>query len=290
MKKYNSLSELLSDYRILNNISQVDLAAKMNVDIRTVIRWEANETLIKSEKEEELVDETFIPYQVIRNLNASVAIPTFYDFSLRKYALAELSVELPDADWIKAQMDNPTKRIRTISFESDIDNIIRYAQFLYNTPKPIHKELIREAAKLLPELNLIISDSSGYYSGHCVIFPMSLSTYQKLKDREIIESQLTINDLVDYRKESCPVFHFYDITADCNENVYYLVGDFLKFFRDQPLTDYLVSSLTTRSDSYEINKQLGMNLVWEDREEQESLGTKAPPRFYTGNYKDFLGR
>lgn len=290
MKKYNSLGELLLDYRILNNISQVDLAAKMNVDIRTVIRWEANETLIKSEKEEELVEETFIPYQVIRNLNASVAIPTFYDFSLRKYALAELSVELPNADWIKSQMDNPTNRIRTINFKSDIDNILRYAHFLYDTPEPINKELICEAIKRLPELNLIISDSSGFYSGHCVIFPIRLSTFQKLKDRTITEGQLTVNDIVDYKKEPYPVFHFYDITADCNENVYYLLGDILRFFRDLALTNYLVSSLTTRYDTYIINEQLGMELIWEDKQEQARLGLKAPPRFYKGNFDAFLDK
>ena len=63
MKKYSSIGELLIDYRTLNNISQIDLASKFDLDIRTIQRWEKNITLLKADKEEEMVDITFIPYQ-----------------------------------------------------------------------------------------------------------------------------------------------------------------------------------------------------------------------------------
>ena len=88
MKKYNSIGELLADFRKLNKISQAEFASRLNVDIRTVQRWENGTTLIKSEKEDEIVKETILPYQLVRNLNAVVPIPTFYDFSLRKYSLS----------------------------------------------------------------------------------------------------------------------------------------------------------------------------------------------------------
>ena len=80
MKKYSSIGELLIDYRSLNNISQIELASEFDVDIRTIQRWEKNMTLLKPDKEEEMIDITFIPYQVIRNLSAPFSIPTFYDF------------------------------------------------------------------------------------------------------------------------------------------------------------------------------------------------------------------
>jgi transcriptional regulator with XRE-family HTH domain len=288
LKKYTLLGELLVDYRKLNNISQAGFAAKMNVDIRTVIRWEANETLIKSEKEEELVEETFIPYQVIRNLNAMVAIPTYYDFRIRKYALAELSNKMPDAHWFKVQMNHTTKRMRRIAFDSDVDNILKYTQFEYKQAKPVSRELIKEALKRLPELNLIIFDHAGYYSGHSVILPINQTTFQKLKNREIVEGQLTENDLVDFRKEPVPVFHAFDLTADCNENMYYLIGTILRFFQEISHKNYLYSSITARYDSYEINEQIGMKIVWEDRQEQADLSLPAPPRFYEGNFEAFL--
>ena len=87
MKKYNSLGQLFIDYRAFNNMSQADFANLVEVDVRTVQRWEKDVTLIKSEKEEDIVMETLLPYQMIRNLNATISIPTYYDFKLRKYSL-----------------------------------------------------------------------------------------------------------------------------------------------------------------------------------------------------------
>jgi len=288
MKKYLSLGELLIDYRNLNDLSQTDLAVQLNVDIRTVIRWEKDETLVKSEKEEELVEETFIPYQVIRNLNATVAIPTYYDFRIRKYSLAEISNELPETEWLKAQIEKPTERVRAIEFKSDIDSILRYSQFQHNLNKPLNRQLIIEAVKILPELNLIIVDDAGYYSGHCVVFSINSDTYKKLKDHEILEGEITLEDLTDFRKESKSIFHFYDVTADCNENTFYIAGAVLKFFKELQNEDYIVSSLTHRHDSYGLNTHLGLQLIWEDEEVRDILGVETQARFYEGDFKKFL--
>ena len=288
MKKYLTLGELLNDYRNLNKISQLDLAAKLNVDIRTVIRWEKDETLIKSEKEEELVEETFIPYQVIRNLNATVAIPTFFDFRIRKYSLSEIFSELPETEWLRVQIEKPTERVRKIELKSDSDSILRYSQFQHNMNKPLNRQLINEAVKILPELNLVIVDDAGYYAGHCVVLSIKDDTYQKLKTHEILESEITLEDLTDFRKESKPIFHFYDVTADCNENIFYLAGAVLKFFKELQHIDYIATSLTHRYDSYGLNTHLGMQLVWEDKEVRDILGVETQARFYEGDFKEFL--
>jgi len=288
MKRYTSFGELLVDYRDYNQISQADLAAVLNIDVRTVIRWEKNETMIKSDKEEELVEITFIPYQVIHNLNASVVIPTYYDFNIRKYALSEISGDLPDADWFKDQINVTTKRIRPIQYESDTDNILKYTKFQYSTSKPISRDLIWEATRILPEINLVIMDGNGFYSGHIVIFPIQFNTYQKLKTRKMDEGQLTIRDLVDPRNEEKPVFHGFDITADCNENLYYIVSALLKYFEKLATVEYIYSAITSRYDTFEICKKIGLNIVWEDKTMQTSQGLKAPLRFQEGNFSAFL--
>ena len=41
---------ILIDYRTLNNISQIELASKFDLDIRTIQRWEKNITLLKADK------------------------------------------------------------------------------------------------------------------------------------------------------------------------------------------------------------------------------------------------
>jgi len=289
MKQYNTLGELLIDYRKINKISQLDIAAQFEVDIRTIIRWEKNETLLKPENEEKMLEITFIPYQVIHNLNAIVSIPVFYDFDIRKYSLSSLSIEFQDANWLKIKLGKTTSRLRTIKYESDVDDIIRCTLVQKHILKPINKDLIKKATKLLPSLNFIIFDRSGYYSGHSVFFPLKRSTYDKIKKRTFEEKDITLQDIVDYKKEKNPVFYAYDINTDCNENLYYITASMMKFFSEFNGA-YTYAGYVSRHDSYEINKQLGTTLVWEDKVLQNEIHSKAPPRLYEGNFNKFLNQ
>jgi len=288
VKKYTSIGELLSDYRENYKMSQVDFAANLNVDVRTITRWETNKTLIKSEKEKDLVIETLLPYQLVRNLNAVVPIETYYDFRIRKYSLAPLTNELPNAFWLSEKINELTYRISTIEKEIDFDHIIKDIQFQKHSPKIIDKRLIQEAIKLLPELNLIVTDKSGYYAGHSIVFPINSSTFEKLKNKDISEEELKISDLVNYKSKENPIFYNYDITADCNDNIFYLAHHYFRFFLKLQNKNYTFCSFTIRHDSFKLNEQLGLELVWEDYKEQKLRNLDAPPRFYVGDFKDFL--
>ncbi len=288
MKKYSSIGELLIDYRTLNNISQIELASKFDLDIRTIQRWEKNITLLKADKEEEMVDITFIPYQVIRNLNAPVSIPTFYDFNTRKYSLSVIAQELPNPNWIKSKMNNTTERLRTISHNSDTENIIRCSLIQKHISKPIRKELILKAVALVPELNLILFDNSGYYAGHSVFLPISQISYNRIKNKSIKEEDLSELDLIDYKKEANPVFYAYDISADCNENLYYIAGAVMRFFSKLENKKYLYASNVSRNDTYELNEQLGIPIVLEDTTTQKELKSNARSRLYEGHFERFF--
>jgi len=287
MKKYESLGELITDYRKINNISQADFAANLNVDVRTINRWEKNITLVKPEKEDSLVQETLLPHQLIRNLNASNPIPTFYDFSIRKYSLTKLTNKMPEASWFKIQIEIATKRIRPIDYDRDINYIVKHMQF----HKPISKNIanvIRESIKLLPEINLIIEDDSGYYSGHSLMFPIKESTYEKLKARKMSDNELNVDDLVNYKTQSKPVIFGFDVTADCNNNIYYITNQLLRFLRDLPNQDYLFCSIPLRHDNYKLNEQAGLKIIWEGKKGKNKYGLEVAPRFQEGNFKDFL--
>ena len=289
MKKYSSIGELLIDFRTLNNISQADLAAKFEVDVRTILRWEKNQTLLKPEKEEAMVDVTFIPYQVIRNLNAPVAIPTYYDFDIRKYSLSSLTKEFPDIKSIKSRMISiKTDRLRTIKHESDLDEIIRCSLVQKHISKPIRKELILKAVELLPELNFILFDSSGFYSGHCVFFPINQKSYSGIKNKITTEEDLTGDQLINYKQEENPVFYAFDMNADCNENLTFILSKILNFFITLSNKNYTYASYTSRHDTFEVNELLGIKLLWEDKAFQDELKSKAPPRLYQGNFTNFI--
>lgn len=289
MTRYTSLGELLIDYRYLNKISQSDLAAEFDVDIRTIIRWEKNETLLKPEKEEAMVDVTFIPYQVVRNLNAPVSIPTYYDLALRKYSLSKMSNQLPEANWLKDRLNIITDRVRTIQFDSDIENIIRCVSIQHHINKPLNKEVIKKAISILPELNLVMFDASNYYSGHSVFLPLSNDCFMKLRNREMVEENIEVSDLVDYKKLEKPIFYAYDINSDCNENLFYISSKIITFFKGVQ-GNYLYGAFVSRTDSYSINNQLGVEVVWEDKEEKTTNEQTIVPRFYEGNFTKYLSK
>lgn len=288
MKKYQTLGDLLIDFRNQQSISQTELASQFDVDVRSVIRWEKNESLLSSDKENAMAEITFIPYQVIRNLNTANQIPTFYDFDLRKYSLSTISSNLPDADWIKSRIDYQTDRIKPVATRDNLKHIIRFTKLQKNPLKSINPELIFEASKCLPELNMIIHDQSGYYSGHCIYFPLNMDTYLKIKNREINESQLEPSDLIDYRNHDNPVFYCHSITADCNENFFYVIGAVLKFYRDTPIKNYLYALLTSRYDSHLMSDQFGIKTVWEDNETKNKYNLLDVPRLVEGNFSAFL--
>lgn len=287
MKKYQSIGELLIDYRKVKQLSQADFAASINVDTRTIQRWENGSTLIKPEKEESIVVETLLPYQLIRNLNASKPIPTYYDFHIRKYSLTKLAKKLPKASWFKANIDVATNRIRSLDYDQDIDDLVRYMSLHKKISRSL-KAVIKESIKLIPELNLIIFDDSGYYSGHSLVFPVNEEAYMRLRNREMTEQELRVSDLVDYRTLDRPIFFSLDITADCNDNIYFIVGQMFRFIRDQLNGDYLFCSIPFRYDNFEVNADIGLHIVWEDDRYKNEFGLEMASRFQEGNFKKML--
>jgi transcriptional regulator with XRE-family HTH domain len=288
MKQYFSIGNLLIDFRNERGLSQLDLSALLNVDIRTIQRWEKDITLIKPEKEREIAELTLLPYQLIRNLNAAIPIPTYYDFRIRKYSLSELNNELPDARWLKERLDEMSDRIHTIDPLKDMDILRKDLAFQKNGEEPIGRNILERAIELLPELNLIIMDNYDNYSGHSIVLPISFSTYEKVKQKDMEVHDLYIEDLVNYKTQEKPVFLNYDITADCNDNLFYLAHVFLRFFEDKNQVDYEFCSHTMRYDSYKLNEQLGLDLIWEGEVQRDGLGLEYHPRFYTGNLSGYL--
>lgn len=287
MRQYKEIGELLIDFRKINSMSQEDFAAMLDVDVRTVQRWETGSTLIKPKKEEEIVKMTHLPYQLIRNLNGSLPIPTFYDFSLRKYALNKLNVKLPSASWFKSHLDKATRRIRELDHERDIDYLESYMQFHKKINRNL-SEVIRESSRRIPEMNLIITDDSGYYSGHSLIFPIGEEAYRRLRSREMKESELTLNDLAMPGSGERRIYYGFDITADCNDNMFFLLGQLLRVIRDEPEQNYLYCAIPLRSDNFELNEDIGLKIIWEGEKGVNQFGLEVAPRFQEGNFRNFL--
>jgi hypothetical protein len=95
-------------------------------------------------------------------------------------------------------------------------------------------------------------------------------------------------DLIDYKKEANPIFYAYDISADCNENLYYIAGGVMKFFSKIENKKYLYASYASRNDTYELNEQLGISIVLENKTKQKELKSNALLRLYEGHFEKFF--
>lgn len=288
MKKYYTIGTLFIDYREFHDLSQNELADLLGVDLRTIQRWEKDLTLIKSEKEEDIVLNTLMPYQLIHNLNAAVPIPTFYDLRLRKYATSSMANGLPHATWFRDQIEITSERLRPIDIDFDLKYLKRFIQTQQRDDHFLDEELVRESVRLLPELNLILTTPSGYYSSHCMIMPLREEAYERLKAQQMHKKDLRAKDLIDPSQSDRKYYFNYDSTADSNDNAYYLLAAFLRFFKELGDSDYRFVTISERQDGYLLNKQVGMNVIWEDHQKQERMGWEYPPRFMEGDYKEFL--
>ena len=288
MKRYYSIGELFSDYREFYSLSQTDFAGIIKVDLRTVQRWEKNLTLVKSEKEEEIVLATLMPYQLIHNLNATIPIPTLYSFTNRKYSLSNLNEKFPNPNRYKEQIEITSTNLRPIDYDLDIKYIDQFIVSQKGDKSYADHELIKEAIRLLPELNFIFIGKTGYYAGHCITLPLKEEAYKKLRNREITNKNLRVTDLISHKQLERPIFYKYDITGDCNETIFYVMTEILRYFRDLENKNYLLGGYTERDDNYQLHPQIGLKTIWEDKDRQEELNSDCPPRFFEGNLKHFL--
>jgi hypothetical protein len=98
----------------------------IDVNLRTVQRRQINHTLIKPEKIKSIVLETLMPYQLLNNLNAEVAVTTYYDFKTRKYYLEKRNKSLTRALRLKNKIEIRTVNLRTIDLDTDLNHINQF--------------------------------------------------------------------------------------------------------------------------------------------------------------------
>jgi transcriptional regulator with XRE-family HTH domain len=284
MKKYSSISELLVDYRAYHQLSQIDFAALLDIDARTVLRWEKNESLINQEKEKSIVEILGIPHQVIRNLNTENPIPIYFDLFRRIYSHTRLSQKVLISCELLLDSTIDTDRFHLISKQSDIE-FVTYIQKLNKNIRPLKAELIKKAAKILPELNVVLYGQSGFYSGHITVLPLKYDTYLKIRNHEIKEGDLKTNDLEIDLSGNPLVFYYYSVYADSAENYYYILNRLLTFFQRNKFKNYIFAGISYRKPKIEFLLEIGLDNIWEEPIEE---GGKDMASFMEGNFDEYL--
>ncbi|WP_167614883.1 helix-turn-helix domain-containing protein [Maribellus sediminis] len=284
MKKYHTLGEFLVDYRKHRGLTQIDFSAMIEVDVRTVIRWEKNESLIKAEKEKLLIENMGFPHQVIRNLNTEQPIPVYFDFKRWMYSLTLLSSMVRHSKDFIAEEEYHTTRIETIADDKDFE-FISYIQKNQKNCSPIPLDVLKTAARLLPGLNLVIREQSGYHGGHVSIFPLKYEVYKKIRDQKMTENELTVSDLARFKDENPEVFYFYSIYSNSLDNSYYLINRMLSYFKKQTPEDYIFAGITFQKLKVQRFREMNMQIIWEKTLDAHP-DLKAT--FISGNFNEFL--
>ena len=281
MKKYNSIGQLIKDYRSFHEISQSDFASKLDADIRTVQRWENEGTLLKDDKIKALVETTLLPIQLIRNLNINKAIPTYYSFELLRYTLSELTISLPDASYYKKTIKESTNRIRPIDLDQDFEFLASVCKIPKEHQKNI-KSAFKEALLHLPEINVIIKNELGFYSGAFVLLPITEEAYGLLRDRKINSNEIRAEHICDPDFQDQKIFFEFELIADNNDDGQYLIVAGFRFFDQLKDQDYLYCAIDGRTDTTHLADQTGLEIIWRDTSDGKDL------KFVAGNFKAFL--
>jgi len=284
MKRYNSLAELLIDYREFKNLTQLDVASMLNVDTRTISRWEKGQSLIKYDKLDDVCEVLFLPHQVLINLNSEHPISIYYDMDARTYSFSSLGTKIANTQVFTSGLPVEDESIHELSDENDL-KFISEIKTLRTDRKPLKHELIRFAAKVLPELNLILFDQAGFYAGHISFLALKEGVYEKLKSRELEEEGLTLDDLDDDLSDDPKIFYFYSLYADSLSNAHFLMSRILRYFKKNAFKNYLVSGQSYFDESIDMHREMGLRIIWEDEERKENYPKRT---FVEGNYDMFL--
>ncbi len=194
--------------------------------------------------------------------------------------------ELPSAQWIKERIFYASDRVRMLRTGNDLENVMRYLSYRSRGKKILSVHVIQEALRILPALNLSVTDEAGFYSGHSLVLPLREESYYDLRERRRSAEQLMPEDLTDHRLAERPVFFSYNMAADNNDNVYLLLGAVLCFLQEWNEREYIWCALTDRYDTYYLHAVTGLQVVWEDSDQISPFG--APYRFVEGDLKEFL--
>ena len=264
MKKYADLGSLLTDYRSTFGMTQLDLASKLEVDTRTVARWERNVTLIQPDKEKQIVEVLSIPHQVLHNLNTERPIAVFYDIKRRMYSHSILGSLIRDANWFKSEIEVEDERIYHIDEDSDL-NFVQRIKSLYTEDSILSDRVLKEAARRLPELNYMLNDQSGFHAGYMAVIPLRLESYKRLRNREMEESEITEADMA-LTKGPEMVHYYYSLYADSLVNGLYIMARFFDYFREHRFDKYKVAGLVYREHTVDLWRQTGLKPIWKREE------------------------
>ena len=172
MRRYETLGQLLEDFRQLNNMTKSQMAKWIDVDLKSYTRWQKNRSPIHTANIDVLAEKAKIPFEVLFRLNHEY--PTLYDVVTHRYTNCPFDTDFVNRDILQERLfyTEEEGNLTPIRNPKDIHEVTECPFPLYFRKGGASQAVMLCSFKALPELNLILRDPVGYYSGHLICFPL----------------------------------------------------------------------------------------------------------------------
>ncbi len=293
MKYFNNLGDLLKEYRELFSLNQEDFAEQLDTNLKTYQRWERNEHPAKEENLFKISQITWIPLHVTKTVNAGM--PIYYSVKKRKWS----PTKLESKKYFFPELLTPTPpdddglfiRFAPLDSEEVIKLVKESDRNIYPSQNSFRIDTAYRAHQIAPELNFVVYDLADLVVGHQVCLPLSQTTYAKIKNGQMAEGDILPKDIFNALVLRLGVLYFcagrgasasiqHNIIS---KNVHILLKYWMQYLRNINLT---LAAHVMNVDGYEVCKNLGMQLVFEDRQEFQAIETELPPAIFEARIKD----
>lgn len=290
MELYSSLGSLLRHYRKFHDLNQKAFSSTLEVTSRTYRRWEKNEVSINELSLMTISRVTKIPFEVVFRLFHGY--PTLFDISSFRYSNCPF-----ERNFINKKILQ--KKLFDSSEEGNIDYLSNEQNFTevykFNTPLINHKmmtniETIKQASNIFPDLNIIIRDPLGFYSGHLICLPLDMDKYLLLRERKIKEYEISPNDITAIPQKNPIALHILTMYATCSTYAYCLIKRLvyalITLCPGSMHPDSVISRYSIVQEGHEFCSKMGMDLVFCGFEDTEKLNSKVIPQFFETRISD----
>jgi transcriptional regulator with XRE-family HTH domain len=279
---YKTLGALLRDYRRTHRIKQARLAKEIEIDQKTLSRWEGgsspgHENLLR------LAQHTIFPIELL--LRLAYEIPTLYNVKSHRMAYSGFDTDFVNRKLLQKELfvGGPDTTIEVTQARDSLAHVLRRKRQIYTEARWVADKVVGRASELAPPLNLVAHGYGQTYVGHLLVLPVNKSAYQALRSQGRRERQIELADLVDLHAPDLGALHIYSLHASTSHVAYILLQRMiialLQSWDQLEKKGCYLTRYTVTEDGLELSSKMEMREVFTDVAEHRSARTEVVPEF-----------
>lgn len=288
LTSYSNLGALLSSYRDKFRIKQAALAGEIDVDPKTLSRWE-NQNNLSQENLLRLAKRTLFPFELLVRL--AHGIPTLYNITSHRMAYSTFDTDFINRKLLQEELFNAgaDDNIEITRASESLDDVLKQKRQIYSKDRWVPNEVLAQASRLAASLNLVARGHHGTYVGHLFTLPLKKAAHNALRTQERHEGDIRSVDLISPDNPDLGTLHIYSFHASTSHVAYAILQHLVRALMldwehlvecDCSLTRYPVTE-----DGLELSIKMGLRQVFPDPREHTRFKTEIIPEFREGRFR-----